>query len=107
MKVVSDWTQQPLHEQISETGKTVLYFYTPLCGTCAVAGKMVDVIEKLFPDCTFAKADINYHEDFAHQYEIESVPCLMIFDKKELKDKIYAFHSVPFLYEKLSQYQAG
>ena len=107
IKVAADWTKQPLYEQISETGKTALYLYTPLCGTCALAGKMMEVVEKLFPDYSFAKADINYHKDFAYQYEIKSVPCLLIFHKKELKDKIYAFHSVPFIYEKLTQYQSG
>jgi thiol-disulfide isomerase/thioredoxin len=78
-----------------------LYLYTPLCGTCQVAGKMLSVVEQLLPKHHWLKADLNYVPSLAEQYSIESVPCLLVLRNNELVKKIYAFQSVPFLYESL------
>ncbi|WP_066055381.1 thioredoxin family protein [Robertmurraya korlensis] len=78
-----------------------LYLYTPLCGTCQVAGKMLSVVEQLLPQHNWLKADLNYVPTLAEQYSIESVPCLLVLRNNELVKKIYAFQSVPFLYESL------
>ncbi|ACJ34832.1 MULTISPECIES: thioredoxin family protein [Anoxybacillus] len=79
----------------------VVYMYTPLCGTCQVASRMVDVLEQLLPSVTFERQDLNYVPDKAVEWCIESVPCLLIFQHDKLVQKIYAFHSVPYLYETL------
>lgn len=78
-----------------------LYLYTPLCGTCQVAGKMLSVVEQLMPHYNWLKADLNFMPALAEQYSIESVPCLLVIRKNQLVKKMYAFHSVPFLYESL------
>ena len=54
------------------------YLYTPMCGTCAVASKMMEVIAAMKPEIPIGKADLNYVQDIAIDYEIESVPCLLI-----------------------------
>ncbi|MGF2617674.1 thioredoxin family protein [Rossellomorea vietnamensis] len=93
-------------EQIEEITKgqkfTALYLYTPLCGTCMVTGKMVDVTEKLFPQISFIKADLNYIPEAADKYSVESVPCMLLFRRGSLVNKIYAFQSVPYLHEQLN-----
>jgi len=78
-----------------------LYLYTPLCGTCQVAGKMLSVVEQLLPNFQWLKADLNYLPSLAEEYTIESVPCLLVLKNNQLIKKIYAFQSVPFLYENL------
>ena len=42
--------------------------------------------------------NINFFPEIAKQYEIESVPCLLLFKKGSLQNKIYAFQSVPYIY---------
>lgn len=78
-----------------------LYLYTPLCGTCQVAGRMLSVVEQLLPDSNWLKADLNFVPSLAEEYAIESVPCLLVLKNNQLIKKIYAFQSVPFLYENL------
>lgn len=78
-----------------------LYLYTPLCGTCQVAGRMLSVVEQLLPDSNWLKADLNFVPFLAEEYAIESVPCLLVLKNNQLIKKIYAFQSVPFLYENL------
>jgi thioredoxin 1 len=81
--------------------KASLYLYTPMCGTCQVAGRMLDVVEAMNIDVPLERINLNYHEDLSRQFEIESVPCLLLFEKGKLKKKIYAFQSVPYIYEEI------
>lgn len=80
-----------------------LYLYTPLCGTCQVAGKMLLIVEQLLPDKKWLKADLNYVPSIAKQYEVESVPCLLVLKNTEVVKKIYAFQSVTYLYDLLKK----
>jgi len=82
----------------------ILYFYTPLCGTCQVAGKMLGVVEQMFPNLFFGKADLNYVSEMAELFSIESVPCMLILKESMVQEKIYAFKSVPYLHERISSY---
>jgi thioredoxin 1 len=93
---------EQIQNEIHGQKYTALYLYTPMCGTCMVAGRMVDVTEKLFPAIHFTKYDLNYIPSIADQYSIESVPCLLLFNEGLLIKKIYAFHSVPYLHEQMS-----
>lgn len=54
------------------------------------------------PDLPIGKADMNYVQDLAVDYQIESVPCLLIQKNGKITHKIYAFQSIPYLLEKLS-----
>lgn len=80
---------------------SILYFYTPMCGTCQVAEKMLKIIEELFPDIPFSKNNVNFSPDLAVHFKIESVPCLLMIKDGAAVEKIYAFQSVPFLYERI------
>ena len=70
-----------------------------MCGTCAVATKMLTVVEELLPQLPLGKANLNYMEDLAYEYEIESVPCLLVAQDGNIAQKVYAFQSVLNLYE--------
>ncbi|WP_033827941.1 thioredoxin family protein [Bacillus andreraoultii] len=98
---MEQWTNDTFYQHLKSGKKGGFYLYTPLCGTCQMASKMLGVIEELLPDLLIGKADMNYIPEIAETFFIESVPCLIIFSDYQIKEKIYAFQSVPFLYEKL------
>ncbi|AWC30381.1 thioredoxin family protein [Bacillus cytotoxicus] len=98
---VIDWTGAEAANLIVNQEKTVLYVYTPMCGTCQLAKKMLTVVEATIVDLEVGMLDLNYAPHLAREYEIESVPCLLIFENGTLKKKIYAFHSVEYLYKEL------
>lgn len=98
---MDEWTRAQWEEHAKREELTAFYLYTPMCGTCAVASKMMDVVEQLLPDVTMGKANLNYTEQLAYDLQIESVPCLLVTRAGKVTDKIYAFQSVPFLYEML------
>lgn len=98
---MKDWKKEDIDTFLANKSTGCLYFYTPMCGTCQVAGKMLTVIEQLLPNIDYGKADLNFIPEMAGKFEIESVPCLIIVNRGEVQEKIYAFQSVPYLYEKL------
>lgn len=80
----------------------LVYFYTPMCGTCQVASKMLQVIEQLV-EIEMGKMNLNFYPDLARDFEIESVPCLLFVEAGKVRETLYAFQSVPFLLEKIKQ----
>lgn len=96
---MNDWTLEEVEKTLLEEKTTgfMLYLYTPLCGTCMVASKMLHVVQAIMQEPIFAKMDLNYAPQLAEKYEVESVPCLLIFKENKLEEKIYAFQSVPYL----------
>ncbi|MCA1061177.1 thioredoxin family protein [Rossellomorea aquimaris] len=92
---------EALNQAIDEHTLEAVYLYTPMCGTCQVAGRMMDVVEKLPQSYHFVKANLNYLPEFAEKQSIESVPCLLLLKDGVEQERIYAFQSVPFLYETL------
>lgn len=100
---MKEWTRQEWQAVLKTGEKNAFYLYTPMCGTCAIASKMMDIVEQLLPNVSMGKANLNYLEELAYELEIESVPCLIISDRGQVQEKIYAFQSVPFLYELLGE----
>ncbi|VEI06148.1 thioredoxin family protein [Kurthia zopfii] len=100
---MQEWSKEQWEEQKSANGKTAFYLYTPMCGTCQVASRLMDVTEQVVTNIPMGKANLNYMEQLAVEYEVESVPCLLISQDGEVVEKVYAFQSVPNLFEKLSK----
>lgn len=100
---MNEWTQHDFYAFLESDGNGLVYLYTPLCGTCQLASKMLLIIEELV-EIKMGKMNLNYYPDVARDFEIESVPCLLIVQNGTVKETVYAFHSVPYLLEKIKQY---
>ena len=100
---MKEWTADYLNEFMEQGGTGLMYLYTPMCGTCQVASKMMDVLQSLCPSVTIGKADLNYMPEIARALEIQSVPCLLVIKNGEIIKIAYAFHSVPYLYEMVKE----
>ncbi|MFD1020473.1 thioredoxin family protein [Thalassobacillus hwangdonensis] len=81
-----------------------IFIQSPFCGTCQLASKMLETVERTYNRNLFYDLNASLHPDLMQQYEIESVPCLLVIHNGTIKEKIYAFHSVPYLYELMSKY---
>lgn len=99
-----DWKINQWEKQIMDSPLAFLYLYTPLCGTCMVASKMLTILHTMKPDLNLGKMDLNYAPELAMKYEVESVPCLIIIEDGQLKEKVYRFESVPHLVEVINKY---
>jgi thioredoxin-like negative regulator of GroEL len=100
---MNEWNRNELSAFLDGKATGLVYFYTPMCGTCQVASKMLQVIEELV-ELNIGKMNLNFYPDLAREFEIESVPCLLFVEAGKVKETLYAFHSVPFLLEKIKQH---
>ncbi|WP_010494091.1 thioredoxin family protein [Paenibacillus elgii] len=74
-----------------------IFFYTPLCGTCKVGEKMLEVVQALNPRTTMGRCNINFSPLLARNWKIESVPCLVRWQQGAM-DKKYRFDDVQELH---------
>ncbi|GAF65240.1 thioredoxin family protein [Alkalihalobacillus trypoxylicola] len=98
-------TIEQLEENLSnKKSLTFVYLYTPLCGTCKLASKMLEVIEAMEPSLEILSLNINHAPSFAQKWKIESVPCLYVFQNGLGVERVYAFHSVAHVFETIKPY---
>ena len=83
---------------------TIVFVYTPLCGTCKLAESMLRIVESSLEPLPLYSLNINHSPTFAQQWKIQSVPCLLVFQKGLGVERIYAFGSIGFLYNKVKPY---
>ncbi|MDV2683526.1 thioredoxin family protein [Alkalihalophilus lindianensis] len=81
-----------------------IFISTPLCGTCKLAAKMLTILEQTTPHLKIYEINVNEATRFVQRWKVHSVPALFIFQKGLGIERIYAFHSIAHLYEKLSPY---
>ncbi len=98
-----EWNQVQLETFLGADRTGLVYFYTPMCGTCQVAGRMLSIVEELV-EVDMGKMNLNFHPDLAVNFKIESVPCLLLIVDGRVAETIYAFHSVPYLMEKIKEH---
>ncbi|MCD8510688.1 MAG: thioredoxin family protein [Bacillus sp. (in: Bacteria)] len=76
-----------------------IYFYTPMCGTCKLAGNFMTIVEKMDGVPPFYEINLNLYKELSEKWFITSVPCLVAFKQNKVMDKLYAFQSVTHVYE--------
>ena len=102
--MINEWNLEHLNDKLDNEENTALYLYTPMCGTCKLAGRMLEITATTVSGYAIGKADLNYVDSLAETYQIESVPCLLIWKNGELEEKIYKFESVPHIFEKMQSH---
>ena len=92
-------------EAVLQTHQLVVVLaHTPTCGTCAVAKRMLSVVSNLIPEVLFADLNLNQYAQLAQDEQILSVPGILIYEDGICREIVYAFQSVPFLFEKIKTY---
>ncbi|MBP1969502.1 protein-disulfide isomerase-like protein with CxxC motif [Virgibacillus natechei] len=96
---------QEITNEVLEQDSYILYIYTPFCGTCHVARTMLTKIESVHKETIFYQMNASLYAEFMQEHKIESVPCLLIKEGNEVKEKIYAFRSIANIYSYLTEYK--
>ena len=88
--MVEEINEKNFNEKING-GKVLVDCYAPWCGPCKMLSPIIDEISKEIDDYSFYKLNVDEAEEISRSYGIMSIPCLLIFDEGELKDKLVGF----------------
>lgn len=96
---------QQVNDDILKQNHFLLFITTPFCGTCHLAEEMLQKIESVHKQDIFYEMNASFYPEFMQANQIESVPCLLIKDGNEIKEKIYVFKSIQNIYSYLLIYE--
>ncbi|MDQ0169610.1 thioredoxin family protein [Paenibacillus tundrae] len=91
-------TSKMLMRSVWEGVPQAVFIYTPLCGTCVAARRMLEIAEHLLPADILFEMNIHDIPELVQQFQISSVPAVMIFDGEQGVPKmVYRMSSVEHL----------
>lgn len=67
----------------------LLDFYADWCGPCQMMKPTVEAFEKMHPEITVRRVNIDNEEELAERYEVAGIPCLVLLkDGKEVAREV-------------------
>lgn len=76
-------TEQEFNREIMND-KVVVDFFANWCGPCKMLAPIVEEVSNELVKITFIKVDIDEIESLPRQFDIMSIPTLLVFEKGEL-----------------------
>ncbi|WP_219835063.1 thioredoxin family protein [Paenibacillus sp. R14(2021)] len=101
-----EWTEREWLEG-ERARREAVFFYTPLCGTCKAALRMLEVIDAMELPIAVSKVNINFAPFLRDEWRIASVPALFLVREGEPVHAEYAMRSVDTLYRLLKEFAAN
>jgi len=80
-------------EVLESLTKVLVDFWAPWCGPCQMLGPIIDEIgDELKDSVKITKVNVDENQDLARNYNISSIPAVLIFNKGEVIATIIGFH---------------
>lgn len=81
------------YEKVIEKGKVVIDCYAPWCGPCKMISPIIDTLSEEIKDVDFYKINVDDAEKITSEFDIMSIPTILIFENGKLKEKVVGFKS--------------
>lgn len=72
-------TSDNLVDTINNNEFVIIDFWAPWCGPCQQFGPVYEEMSEKYPDIVFAKVNTEDQQEIAGQFNIRSIPTLMVF----------------------------
>ncbi|WP_409346963.1 thioredoxin family protein [Paenibacillus sp. MBLB4367] len=91
--------ERKLMEMLADdSNRFAVFAYTPFCGTCKLASRMLGIVEQMLPDLLLVQCNVNFAPHWVRVQEIVSVPCLILYERGNETARAYSMKSVDELY---------
>lgn len=88
-ETMQELTQETFQKEVLQhKGVVVVDFYTTWCHPCKILSPIVDSLSQEMKEVKFAKINAEEHAAIAMQYDIRSVPTLIIFKQGKVVDTL-------------------
>ena len=75
-------------DQFISHGLVVVDFWAPWCGPCSLLEPVLEEVVAKYPEVKFGKVNCDKAPELVKQYQVVSIPNLIIFKDGELVDRI-------------------
>ncbi|MES9856434.1 MAG: thioredoxin [Sedimenticola sp.] len=79
---VIELTKDNFEDTVSNNDFVIVDFWAPWCGPCRSFAPTYEAVSEDHPDVIFAKVNTEVEQDIAKNFQIRSIPTLMIFREK-------------------------
>jgi thioredoxin 1 len=80
-------------KEVIKEGKTVVDLFATWCGPCKMLSPVLDEISEEITTTKFYKIDVDDNQDVAREYNVMSIPTILIFENGNLVNKIVGLRS--------------
>ena len=86
-------------KEVIKEGKVVVDLFATWCGPCKMLSPVLDEISEEITTTKFFKIDVDDNEDIAREYNVMSIPTVLVFENGNLVNTIVGLKGKEYLVE--------
>ena len=86
-------------KEVIKEGKVVVDLFATWCGPCKMLSPILDEISEEITTTKFFKIDVDDNEDVAREYNVMSIPTVLVFENGNLVNTIVGLKGKEYLVE--------
>lgn len=90
-------------KEVIKEGKVVVDLFATWCGPCKMLSPILDEISEEITTTKFFKVDVDDNEDIAREYNVMSIPTILVFENGNLINTIVGLRGKDYLVEEFKR----
>lgn len=86
------------------SGVVLVDFFANWCGPCKMIAPVLEKISADYPNVEFVKVDVDQSQRLAMQYQVQSIPTILVFKDGQVVERQIGFSGEPQLRNMLNKY---
>ena len=92
-------------EVLEKKGLVLVDFWADWCGPCKMLGPVIEELAEEVEGISVAKLNVDDNGKIAMDYQVQSIPTIMIFKDGELQERLVGFRPKADLLEVIKKYK--